>query len=152
MREITVYKLDAHGREVWHYNGQVVAQTEQMLQLEALFMSRERDLGYTVFRQGDRFIERFYNDRWYNIFTIYNREDGSLKGWYCNLCRPARWDEQGVWCEDLALDVWVSPTGEVLVLDEDEFVALGVSEAENTAVRQALNHLLTLAAAKQLPR
>lgn len=153
MCEITVYKLDAHGREVWHYTGRVVTKTATMLKLEAPFLNNDRDLGYAIFRQGDRFVEHFYNDRWYNVFAIYNRADDSLKGWYCNLCRPATWSlTDGIRCEDLALDVWVSPEGETLVLDEDEFIALGLGEAENTAVRHALQTVLDLAQAGQLPR
>ena len=150
---VTVYKLDAHGREVWQYPAEIVTTTETTIIVEAPFRRDDYDLGYAVFKKGDRFVEHFYSDRWYNIFAIYDRDDDQLKGWYCNLCRPAVWSQaRGVRCEDLALDVWVGTDGTRLVLDEDEFLALGLGHDEYTAVRQALQHLLTLAATDQLPR
>jgi 2-polyprenyl-3-methyl-5-hydroxy-6-metoxy-1,4-benzoquinol methylase len=151
---VTVHKLDETGREVWQYHGRVLTESPHALILEAIFQNPDRDLGYTLFKQGDRFVEHFYNDRWYNIFAIYDRDDGQLKGWYCNLCRPTTWQlgERHIFCEDLALDLWVGADGTPLLLDEDEFTALGLGEEENTAVNHARQQLLDLAAQQQLPR
>ena len=44
-----------------------------------------------------------------------------IKGWYCNITRPARFGPGRVTAEDLALDVFVYPDGRTLVLDEEEF-------------------------------
>ena len=44
---------------------------------------------HATLRRGDRFIETYYTDRWYNIFEIHAREDDRLKGWYCNIAKPA---------------------------------------------------------------
>ena len=57
--------------------------------LEAFFDRDDMELGYTVFKRGDRFVETYYDDRWYNVFAVYDRDDGGLMGWYCNICRPA---------------------------------------------------------------
>ena len=98
------------------------------------------DLGFVVLEPGDRWTEYFYADRWYNIFEIH-ASDGRLKGWYCNVTRPASIGNGEVAAEDLALDLWVAPDGEPQVLDEDEFDALAISPAEREAARQALAEL-----------
>ncbi|OQY20658.1 MAG: hypothetical protein B6I35_10355 [Anaerolineaceae bacterium 4572_32.2] len=46
------------------------------------------DLGYVALEPSDRWTECFYTDRWYNVFEIHAADD-SLKGWYCNITRPA---------------------------------------------------------------
>ncbi len=151
MRQITVYKLDENGRFVWHYPATVTAQGPDFVRLEAAFNRDDLDLGYTTFKRGDQFIEYFYTNRWYNIFAVYDRDTTKLKGWYCNVCRPAQITETAVHCEDLALDVWVTPTGRPTILDQDEFDALELTGAEHNQGRQALQNLLMLAQKGQLP-
>ena len=79
-------------------------------------------------------------DRWYNIFEI-RASDGALKGWYCNITRPAHIGPDEVKAEDLALDLWVAPGGDMQVLDEDEFAALSLSPVERETARKALAEL-----------
>jgi protein associated with RNAse G/E len=152
MSEITVYKLDSAGREVWQYPATVLERTPNRIRLAADFDRDDMDLGYTTFARGDRFIETFYSDRWYNIFAVYTGEDGSLKGWYCNICRPAEISDTAVRCEDLTLDLWVTPNGESLVLDEVEFAASELSLEERTQGHEALWELRRLASLGELPR
>ena len=108
------------------------------------------DLGYVLFEPGDQFTEHFYADRWYNIFEI-RAADGRLKGWYCNVTRPARISDGEIAAEDLALDLWVAPDGAMRVLDEDEFVALPLTPTKREAARAALAELQALAACKAPP-
>lgn len=148
-----VYKLDEHGREVWSYPvSQVLQETDHFICVEAFFNRDDYDLGYTVFKRGDRFVEYFYNDRWFNIFVIYDRDDGRLKGWYCNVCRPAVWGDGRIACDDLALDVWIAPEGSTLVLDEEEFADLDISERDRQQGQAAVQQLLKLAESGNLPR
>lgn len=140
-----VYKLDEHGRTVWQYPAQVLERGENYVRLEAFFNRDDTDLGFATFKRGDRFVEYFYSDRWYNIFAVYDRDDGALKGWYCNICRPAVLGETAVHCEDLALDLWVTSDGETTLLDEDEFAALDLPESEQNAAQSALKTLQNLA-------
>ncbi len=149
---VTVYKLDENGRIVWHYPAEVCERNAAHVRLQAFFNRDDMDLGYTVFKRGDRFIEYFYADRWYNVFAVHDRDNGSLKGWYCNVCRPAKLSTTAVHCEDLALDVWVTPTGQTTILDEDEFEALDLNEFERRNGRLALETLLNLAQAGELPK
>jgi protein associated with RNAse G/E len=150
--DITVYKLDSTGQEVWRYPAQVVAHSQTMIKVEAPFNRDDMDLGFATFARGDRFVEFFFRDRWYNIFAVYARDTDVLKGWYCNICRPADISETAVRCEDLALDLWVDPEGQTLVLDRDEFAALDLSVDEQQKGHQALQELQKLAALDQLPR
>jgi hypothetical protein len=140
-----VYKLNEHGRIVWQYPAEVLERGTNFVRLEAFFNRDDADFGFATFKRGDRFVEYFYSDRWYNIFAVYDRDDGALKGWYCNICRPAVIGETAVHCEDLALDLWVTPTGQTTLLDEDEFAALDLPESERNAAQSALQTLQFLA-------
>ena len=148
---ITVYKLDHHGREVWRYPARVLARDAHSIRLEGFFNRDDTPVGPAVFKRGDRLVETFYSDRWYNVFAVYDRDDGALKGWYCNVTRPAMISDDAVSGDDLALDVWVSPDGAVTVLDEEEFAALALSDDDRDSARQALAQLIELARSGRLP-
>jgi len=138
---ITVVKLDVHGRETWRYTGQLIERGQDYVVLEAYF-DRADSLFYGMpLCAGDRFIETYYANRWYNIFEIHARENGDLRGWYCNITRPAQITDHRVSYVDLALDLLVFPDGRQIVLDEDEFAALPLSDAERHQARIALDEL-----------
>jgi hypothetical protein len=94
-----------------------------------------------LLRRGDRFVETYYFNRWYNIYAIYSRSDGSLSGWYCNITRPAELVGDQLSYIDLALDLIVFPDGKQVVLDEDEFAALPLSPDERRTANRALAEL-----------
>jgi protein associated with RNAse G/E len=153
---VKVYKLNLAGEVTVEWSGQVLENSERELVLEATFTRAARDLGYARLGPGDRFVEHYYPDRWYNIFSIYNAADGVFKGWYCNITRPAEITAAPdgsvqVRAVDLALDYFRQPDGREFVLDEDEFAALPLSEAETRSARAALADLRALAAARQGP-
>lgn len=145
MTAITIVKQNHLGERVWDYPGEVVERTDAWVCIRAPFSGNaDRDLGYVVFRRGDIFYEWHYADRWYNVFKVFSNE-GQLKGWYCNVTRPAVISADTVRADDLALDVFVYPNREILVLDEDEFATLDLSADEQraawdaiTAIRQAV--------------
>ena len=149
--DFTVYKLDHRGREVWRYPARVLARGAHSIRLEAFFNRDDTPVATATFKRGDRFVETFYSDRWYNVFAVYDRDDGALKGWYANVCRPAQIKAGDLRCDDLALDVWVSPAGVTTVLDEDEFAALPLSAAERARAEEARRQLLALAQNGRLP-
>jgi predicted RNA-binding protein associated with RNAse of E/G family len=154
MTKIKVVKLDHDGHVVFEYQGELVAQGKDWVCVEAHF---NRDLlrDYVRFRVGDRMTEWHYTDRWYNIFRIEDVDDKRLKGWYCNITRPAviDWNASppSVIAEDLALDVFISPTGKFWVLDEDEFAALDLSEDERRAAWNTVDQLRKLANDRSAP-
>jgi protein associated with RNAse G/E len=152
MSDIVIRKLNLAGEEIIRWSGRVIARTATSVTVEATFTRTDRlDLGYTVFERGDRFIEHFFNDRWYNIYEIHGVNTGACRGWYCNITRPALIEAAQVTQVDLALDVWVDADGRARVLDEDEFAALPLGEDEREAARHALAELLGLAAHRAGP-
>jgi predicted RNA-binding protein associated with RNAse of E/G family len=150
MKPITIRKLDHASRQVTAYPGQVLRRDEHTIVLRTGWDRAPLDLGYVVLEPGDRWTEYFYADQWYNIFEI-RASDGRLKGWYCNVTRPAHISAGEVAWEDLALNLWVAPDGETLVLDEDEFTALPLPPTEREAAREALAELQTMVARKASP-
>jgi len=141
MTAITVYKHDHRGRPVWHYTGTVVERGADWLRLHAYFGRELVDIGLVTFRKGDLMVEWFYADRYYNVFQIHDGDGGPIKGWYCNITRPAEITADTVTADDLALDVFVSPQGEITLLDEDEFDELQLDPAEQAAALAAVDEI-----------
>ena len=150
MELVTIRKLDHAGRQVTSYPGRVLSRDDRAFVLRTRWSRAPLDLGFVVLEPGDRWTEFFYADRWYNIFEIC-ASDGRLKGWYCNVTRPARISADEVAADDLALDLWVTPDGETQVLDEDEFAALRLTPAERESAQKALAELQTMVARKAAP-
>lgn len=143
---ITVVKLNPQRETKIQYQGEVVEHLSDGVIIRAYWSQPIKKLGYASFEQGDRFIEYYYTDRWYNIFDIANAQ-GVRKGWYCNIAEPAILFEDRIEQIDLFLDVWVSPEGETLILDEAEFTAdTTLSTQQRTGARQALQELLQMIA------
>ena len=147
---ITIRKLDHAGNQVLAYPGQVLRRDGRTIVLRTGWDRASLDLGFVVLEPGDRWTEYFYADRWYNIFEIH-ASDGRLKGWYCNVTRPAHIGKDEVSAKDLALDLWVAPDGGMRVLDEDEFAALSLRPAEREAARRALAELQGMVAQRVAP-
>jgi predicted RNA-binding protein associated with RNAse of E/G family len=145
MELVTVRKLDHAGRQVTAYPGRVLRRDDRAIVLRTGWDRAPLDVGFVVLEPGDRWTEYFYDDRWYNIFEIC-ASDGRLKGWYCNITRPACISADEVAAEDLALDLWVGPDGEMQVLDEDEFDALLLTAEEHEAAQNALAELQAMVA------
>jgi predicted RNA-binding protein associated with RNAse of E/G family len=141
MDQVTVKKLNPAGQETWRYTGRVLERHADRLVLEANFNRDDLPFHEIILRRGDRFVETFYADRWYNVFAIHDRDDGRLKGWYCNISHPAEIGDGVVSYIDLALDLLVYPDGRQLVLDEDEFSALALSPELQQQARLALEEL-----------
>src|SRR5262245_12817112 len=125
---IKVQKKNPSGEVVYEYEGDLLYRDENSVTLEALFTRDDMPFMDVVFKKDDSFVEYYYADRWYNIFEIHDRDDGKIKGWYCNIGMPAVIEDSVVSYVDLALDLWVSVNGSQAVLDEDEFENLELSE------------------------
>jgi hypothetical protein len=130
---VTVRKRNATGELMLEYVGEVVDHADGVLCLRARWERPALDLGYVAFEPGDVFIEWFFGDRWYNIFEIRGTGAADLKGWYCNVTTPASILLDSVESRDLLLDLWVTPDGECLVLDEDEFAQCETLDAGSRA-------------------
>ena len=139
--KVIAQKLDLAGKVLIEYEGEELRRDEQSIVIEALFTRDDMPFMDVVFKKGDRFVEYYYSDRWYNIFEIYDRDDGRIKGWYCNVGMPAIIEDGLVSYVDLALDLWVSADGKQTVLDEDEFEALGLNAELRNSALQGLSEL-----------
>ncbi|WP_046728979.1 DUF402 domain-containing protein [Streptomyces humi] len=96
-----------------------------------------RDFGFVRFERGDVFTEFYWRDRWYAVKEV-RAADGTLKGWYCDITRPATLTGRELVVEDLDLDLWRSGDGtDVRRLDEDEFAESGLAERDPRAAAAA---------------
>ncbi|MFE1309946.1 DUF402 domain-containing protein [Streptomyces sp. NPDC058755] len=97
-----------------------------------------RDFGFVRFEAGDVFTEHYWRDRWYSVKEV-RAGDGTLKGWYCDITRPAVLSGTELVVEDLDLDLWRSADGtDVRRLDEDEFAESGLAETDPEAASAAV--------------
>jgi protein associated with RNAse G/E len=147
--KIKVQKRNPEGEITYQYEGVLLKRDENSITLEALFDRQDMLFVDIVLKKGDRFVEHYYTDRWYNIFAVYDRDDGMLKGWYCNVGKPAVIEDGILSYVDLALDLWVSPDGKQTVLDEDEFKALELDEELKAGALKGLDELKELFLSKK---
>lgn len=141
-------KLDYQKQEKIRYHGTLLKRMAYGLVIQAEWTLANYDLGYVCIEPGDLFVEYYYTDRWFNIFVIYNK-DRKHKGWYCNIAEPAQIGEGRIEQVDLLLDVWVDPSGEALILDEDEFAAADLSKQQRKGAEQGLRDLLKMLEARE---
>ena len=140
-RQVTVIKRDIHGQETYRYHGVLLTHRDSQVVLQAYFDRDDLDLHGMPLARGDRFVETYYTDRWYNIFEIHAHQDDTLRGWYCNIGWPVEIDGDTISYIDLSLDLLVFPDGRQIVLDEDEFEALEITPDLRRRALQALNDL-----------
>ncbi|MBL8062034.1 MAG: DUF402 domain-containing protein [Anaerolineales bacterium] len=136
-----ILKKNLADEVTWQYEGEELRRDENSITIEALFNRDDMPFQEIILKRNDRFVETFYTDKWYNIFAIYDRDDGKLKGWYCNITKPAVIEDGFVSYIDLALDLWVSADGRRTVLDEDELEELGLDEEMKAKVFEGLHSL-----------
>jgi predicted RNA-binding protein associated with RNAse of E/G family len=97
-----------------------------------------RDFGFVRFERGDVFTEYYWRDRWYAVKEVRDGT-GELKGWYCDITRPATLSGAELVVEDLDLDLWISADGsDVRRLDEDEFEESGLAASDPAAAAAAV--------------
>lgn len=136
-----ILKKNLADEVTWQYDSEVLHRDENSITVEAFFNRDDMPFQEIILKRNDRFVETFYTDKWYNIFEIYDRDDGALKGWYCNITKPAVIEDGHVSYVDLALDLWVSANGRRTVLDEDELEELGLDEETKQKVFAGLGEL-----------
>lgn len=85
------------------------------------------------------FTEHYWRDRWYAVKEVRDA-DSALKGWYCDITRPAVVRGGELIAEDLDLDLWVSADG-ATVLRLDEFAESGLAERDPEAATRAVGAL-----------
>ncbi|MFH9014266.1 DUF402 domain-containing protein [Streptomyces sp. NPDC017943] len=126
------------GRTKIRYAGELLSDDGTRIALRAPWAGGGvRDFGFVRFEPGDVFTEYYWRDRWYAIKEV-RSATGALKGWYCDVTRPARRSGAELVVEDLDLDLWCGADGlDVRRLDEDEFAESGLAESDPDAARAA---------------
>lgn len=142
MDNVIVIKRDLEHRETWRYSGKVLARNKDQIKIEAFFNRPDVEFYGMLLAQGDRFVETFFTDRWFNVFEIHSHSDNKFKGLYCNVSYPAEITDGVVSYVDLALDLLVFPDGRQLVLDQDEFESLSLSNEIRLQAQTALDQLI----------
>lgn len=127
------------GRTKIRYGAVLVADDGTRLTVRAPWAGTGvRDFGFVRFEAGDVFTEHYWRDRWYAVKEVRDAS-GVLKGWYCDITRPAVLSGGELVVEDLDLDLWRSADGtDVRRLDEDEFAASGLAARDPEAAARAL--------------
>lgn len=127
------------GRMKIRYPAQVVADDGTLVTVRAPWAAEGvRDFGFVRFEPGDVFTEHYWRDRWYAVKEV-RTSTGVLKGWYCDVTRPAVREGSTLTVEDLDLDLWCSADGGTIIrLDEDEFAESGLTARDPAAAAAAL--------------
>ncbi|MFP4643914.1 MAG: DUF402 domain-containing protein [Spirochaetales bacterium] len=136
---IDIIKLRYDGSEAIRYPARLLHFDSRWgyARVEAHFGFESADVGaFTIYRD-DRMIEHFWSARHYNVFEVH-APGGALRGFYCNITRPADVSPTRISAEDLALDFVADVGGTRLVLDEEEFEELKIDGAERERARAAL--------------
>jgi protein associated with RNAse G/E len=154
MPSITIHLFKPAKGTTITYTGELLRHEPGHMLIHARWERPQLDLGYVVFEPGDHFYEHYYTERWYNIFELRGTA-GLLKGWYCNISRPAQIDGDTITSEDLEIDLFVFPDRvQMLRLDLDEFAARGFETSDPatyTAALAALDELERMARAGMPP-
>ncbi|MGC9537852.1 DUF402 domain-containing protein [Streptomyces sp. UG1] len=127
------------GRTKIRYPAELLTDDGTRIAVRALWSGAGvRDFGFVRFEPGDVFTEYYWRDRWYAVKEVRDAA-GALKGWYCDITRPATLSGTELVVEDLDLDLWRSADGtDVRRLDEDEFAGSGLAESDPEAASAAL--------------
>jgi predicted RNA-binding protein associated with RNAse of E/G family len=75
--------------------------------------------GAPILESGAPAVWHVYPERWFDI-GAFHLKDGTLTGWYTNLCRPPILEGDHWVGNDLFLDLWQPVSGDHQWLDEDE--------------------------------
>ncbi|MFJ4281572.1 DUF402 domain-containing protein [Streptomyces massasporeus] len=138
------------GRTKIRYPGELLADDGTRVAVRAPWAgSGVRDFGFVRFEPGDVFTEYYWRDLPHCLKGVggtpryavkeVRSATGALKGWYCDVTRPARRSGPELFVEDLDLDLWRSADGtDVRRLDEDEFAESGLGAWDPEAARAAL--------------
>jgi predicted RNA-binding protein associated with RNAse of E/G family len=136
-----IIKNDHLGNSVWEYDGIVIEQTASALLLEANFNRSDLMFNGVFLKEGDRFLELYPIGKWFNVYELHDKDNDEIKGWYCNITRPVRFNDEKISYDDLALDLLVYPDRKMLVLDEDEFRSLSLNPIETLNAKKGLEQL-----------
>ena len=154
VRTITVNSRKLDGSIARHWNCRLIKVTGTLIEARGVFPD---DIDHTelgVIRRGTTSYEYFWTDRWYNVFR-FDDPDGTLRGFYCNICKPAEFDGRVIDYIDLDIDILVEPDLTYRLVDIEEYRAninfMGYSEEVQDGVADGLSACKSHIASGQSP-
>lgn len=142
---LTVHKCDHKGNDVFAYPATILQHDEQKMVIRASFTShKDYNIAGLELKNGDKCIEVFYFHRWFNIFEVYAGKSEQIRGWYCNITKPAIYQDNHLYYSDLALDVIAFHDGRQVVVDEEQFMQLPLDESTRHKAKSELQQLRQL--------
>lgn len=149
MDTIKVTKKDLEKNKLISWEMKVLQYSDEFLLVEGFFVAPDgyddtnlNPNNYAI--SGDRMIEKYFRDQWFNIFEIYRGDSDDLKYWYINISRPAKIEKDTVYWEDLVVDLQVFPDGRMVILDMEDFEAMQWAPEEQEKILQTLAYLIKL--------
>ncbi|MGG1311045.1 DUF402 domain-containing protein [Cohnella laeviribosi] len=105
--------------------------------------------------KGYLWMQHFPRGEHYVVTTMFD-DKGQVVQWYIDVCKTQGMTEQQVpWFDDLYLDIVVLPTGETLLLDEDELEeALDdglITERDSALAQRTADKVLAMIRHKRFP-
>jgi predicted RNA-binding protein associated with RNAse of E/G family len=119
--QVTIlYRRPPHGLEV--YTQELLLDTDEV---KVTLLRRHsgptlRIGGRVALEEGAPALWFTFPGAWHDVGR-FHRADGTVTGWYANICTPVEFRPDGWETTDLFLDLWWPPDGTPQVLDEDEF-------------------------------
>lgn len=109
-------RIRIYDQRVVYEQDDVIVTLSQPIEAEVAM----RHDGDIMLEQGSLAVWFTFPGVWHDIGR-FHRADGAFTGLYANILTPPEIDGP-IWrTTDLFLDVWQTPSGETLLLDEDEF-------------------------------
>nr|MBA3442190.1 DUF402 domain-containing protein [Pyrinomonadaceae bacterium] len=118
--EINVRACKYDGRVHRSWAGRLREHRGSLIVLDAEFAEEVRHPLLGTIAPGTLSTEYYWTDRWYNVFR-FAHPNGRLRNYYCNINRPAVFDDTVLSFVDLDMDVLVAPDYTYSVLDTEEF-------------------------------
>jgi predicted RNA-binding protein associated with RNAse of E/G family len=133
-----------------HFHGLLRDESPNRLVIEQRLPVRNprREFGRVVVAKGYVGEWFIFRGRWYDVGKFYDRRR-RFTGYYCDIIRPvtrllSNATKTSI-ITDLFLDLWITPDGRYMVLDEDELdVALAENIISSSLARQARRELQLL--------
>ncbi|MFC7687403.1 DUF402 domain-containing protein [Ureibacillus sp. GCM10028918] len=72
-----------------------------------------------IVNKGYSWLQHFPIGKNHSVTTMFDAE-GEVVQWYIDICHEIGIENNIPWMDDLYLDIVVFPTGEIIILDEDE--------------------------------
>lgn len=152
--EIVVRACKYDGRVHRNWVGRLRERTGSLIVIDAEFAEEVRHPLLGTIAPGTLSTEYYWTDRWYNVFR-FAEANGALRNYYCNINRPAEFDDQLLSFVDLDIDVLVAPDYTYSLLDTEEFAINAARFAYPEEVcrhaHQALDELIRLIQTRRFP-